>query len=545
MEKYKGGTHLKWWVIFFVLVSLVSFLKFSVAHSKNVLIEEDDGGENYFIEDEFDNEELQNNVLRQCDPPAEQPYNRAWDLSIWLRNNASLESSLRSFKTAQAGIVDPVPFDGKHWKKEVRQLRKVWGTFLGPIPRKKCVSLDPRQESLDLNDKELALVNTSSYRMTKVSYRGAHGERIPAFLLVPNKIKKGGKLPAVLVMHQSLAVCGKKEPVGVCLEGTPWLDFAKDLAEKGFITLAPDSIGYGERSEYFNYYGLEYADAAPLLSRFPSSTLMGLRISDVMRGIDFLKILPYVDDKRLGMIGHSNGGIETLFNAAFDKRIKCAVSNAGANLIRREILGWWGWNPGIARWAGGGYIPALGFFNNDIKNLPVETHQLYAMIAPRGLFISLMEDDTLAPKFDRIQFSMDQTKRVFDALGGDFAYHTITTGLTPENRAEWAAPMSMAENYDACVAKGDTACLNAFVRVGITATCITDKGHVQYCAHDVWKECMDMYASESRCISYFSETGITAASIEDAFQKYLRRDHGWYPETEAEAYPWLEECLKK
>jgi dienelactone hydrolase len=380
--------------------------------------------------------------------------------------------------------------------------------------------------------------------MTKVTYQGDHGDRIPAYLFLPKNLPENQKVPAIVVMHQSLASCGKKEPAGLC--GKAWLNFAQDFAQRGYVVLAPDSIGYGERSNYYNNTGLEYSDAAPLLSRFPSSTLMGLRIADVMRGIDYLQTLPQVDADRIGMIGHSNGAIETLFTAAFDERVKCSVSNAGPNLIRRETLAWGGNKPGISRWAGGAYMPALGFFNNDVENLPIEIHQLYAMVAPRGLFISLIEDDSISPKFDRIQFSMDQAKRAFDAIGGNFAYHTVMSGLTPANKLEWGGPMNIAENYNNCKKSTDQTCVAAFDAVGMTAAAVAVKVYPEYLAHDLWKACLEKNMnSESACIAEFSNVGLTEASVQAAFLKYLKNDHGWYPEVENVAYPWLEDCLAR
>lgn len=45
------------------------------------------------------------------------------------------------------------------------------------------------------------------------------------------------------------------------------------------------------------------------------------------RAIDFLETLDLVDAKRIGMMGHSYGGHGTIFAAALDPRIACAVSN--------------------------------------------------------------------------------------------------------------------------------------------------------------------------------------------------------------------------
>lgn len=478
-----------------------------------------------------------------CQPPAEGPYRRDWDLSAWLAAHGEVRSALASLSTTQSGQRNPAPFAGVDWSSELLQFRTAFSTILGPLPHLSCVALNPQVVDLGLTAAEQSQIDGASYDMQRVIYRGAHGEPIPAFLLVPRHIV--GKVAAVLVMHQALPACGKKEPAGVCLTGTPWLDFARDLAQQGFVTLAPDTIGFGERSQLFGMYGMEYPDAAPLLSRFPGASLMGLIISDAQRGLDYLQTLPYVDSRRIGMIGHSSGAIATLFTAALDPRVRCAVTNGAPNLIRRETLSFFGLKPGISRWAGFGYLPALGFYDDDVSRLPIEMHQLYAMIAPRGLFVSLMEDDTIAPAFDRIQFAMDQTQRAFAAQGGDFMYHTVTTGLTPERHREWAAPMCLAEQYDVCSRSGSPTCLAAFDSIGMTAACIALRGSPTQCAHRIWMDCLAAPHSESDCQLRFASAGVNDSCVEHAFQTYLRRDHGWYPETESLAYPWLTSCLRR
>lgn len=418
---------------------------------------------------------------------------------------------------------------------EVASWRAAWDELVGPIPDT-CVPLDPLDEPLDLTPEELAGLGRG-YTMTRVSYRGDHGERIPALLLVPDDLR--GPVPAVLVMHQSLAACGKKEPAGVCVDGAWNLDFARDLAERGLVVLAPDSIGYGDRAVHSWDTGLEYADAAPLLSRFPGATLMGLRIADVRRGVDLLASMPEVDPDRIGMVGHSNGGIEALFSAAWDPRIRCAVSNAGPNLLRRETLAWGGLEPGTARWAGGAYLPAMGFA--PVDSLAVELHQVSALVAPRGLFQALVADDSIAPAYDRIPWTFAATAQVFDALGGDFVGHEVTTGLTPECRSEWGAPLCLEGRFTACA--GDPTCLAPLAAVGVDEGCVASAGSALSCAHAAWTACLVDLGGESACLDRFATAGVDEPCVEAAFQAGCRRDHGWYPEVESAAWPWLEACL--
>ena len=43
---------------------------------------------------------------------------------------------------------------------------------------------------------------------------------------------------------------------------------------------------------------------------------------DLSRALDYLETLDFIDPARVGCVGHSHGGITTLFAMAFDERIK-------------------------------------------------------------------------------------------------------------------------------------------------------------------------------------------------------------------------------
>src|SRR5690606_33790308 len=107
---------------------------------------------------------------------------------------------------------------------------------------------------------------------------------------------------------------GKVEPAG--LGGNPNLHYALHLAQRGYITLAPDYPSFGE---------YEY-DFEPKHG-YRSGSMKA--IYDNIRAIDVLQSLPAVDDERIGCIGHSLGGHNTMFTMFFDERIKVGVSNCG------------------------------------------------------------------------------------------------------------------------------------------------------------------------------------------------------------------------
>ena len=87
--------------------------------------------------------------------------------------------------------------------------------------------------------------------------------------------------------------------------------------------------------------------------------------------IDILAALPQVDTARLGAVGHSLGAKEVFYLAAFDERIKAAVSSEGG--IGSNFSNW------DAPWYLGRKIGG--------KEFPYEHHELLGLIAPRAFLL--------------------------------------------------------------------------------------------------------------------------------------------------------------
>src|SRR5439155_1051443 len=138
----------------------------------------------------------------------------------------------------------------------------------------------------------------------KISYQTDSPERrVKAFLFLP-KVGQASQ-PAILCLHQTTNI-GKGEPAG--LGGNPNLHYALHLAERGYVTLAPDYPSFGD-------YKYDFAK-----SNYKSGSMKA--IWNNMRAVDLLQSLPEVDGDRIGCIGHSLGGHNTMFTAVFDPRIK-------------------------------------------------------------------------------------------------------------------------------------------------------------------------------------------------------------------------------
>lgn len=174
-------------------------------------------------------------------------------------------------------------------------------------------------------------VDCGAYLRQTVEYAVEPGERVRAFLCLPHE--RDTKVPAIYCFHQHAGnrLLGKSEVVG--LAGDPDQAVAKELAERGFVTLAPDALCFEERCQDMD--SPDYDHVHQLHVRLiRGQTLLGKALHDVSAGIDLLQTLPELDGNRIGFIGHSYGGRMALFAPVFDRRIRASVCSCGSTNYR-------------------------------------------------------------------------------------------------------------------------------------------------------------------------------------------------------------------
>lgn len=208
------------------------------------------------------------------------------------------------------------------------------------------------------------------YLQRRIRFDTADGDRVPAYVLIPSK--PSGRRPAMLCLHQTTPV-GKAEPAG--LAGSPNLHYARELARRGFAALAPDYPNFGDYRA--DAYALGYA----------SATMKG--IVNHRRAVDVLVSLPEVDPERLGVIGHSLGGHNALFVAAFEPRLRAVVTSCGFNSFFKYQGG------DLTGWSHAGYMPRIAAgFGCDAKQMPFDFTEVLAALAPRAVFVNAPRGDS-------------------------------------------------------------------------------------------------------------------------------------------------------
>jgi dienelactone hydrolase len=151
--------------------------------------------------------------------------------------------------------------------------------------------------------------------------------------------------------------------------GSPNLNYALELARRGYVTLAPDYPNFGE-------YSFD-----PYVNGYLSASMKG--IWNHMAAVDLLQSLPEVDPKRIGCIGHSLGGHNSLFLAVFDTRISAVVTSCGFNSFFKYYGG------DLTGWSHKGYMPEIArIYQRDPSKMPFDFTEILGAIAPRALFIN-------------------------------------------------------------------------------------------------------------------------------------------------------------
>ncbi len=117
---------------------------------------------------------------------------------------------------------------------------------------------------------------------------------------------------------------GKSEAVGLERTGTPNADYAHQLAQRGYVVLAPDLRCFGERLDW-NPEDHYACDINLVHAVMAGMSPLAQNLWDLARALDVLEAHPLVDPARLGMAGLSYGGTVTLFLAALDERVAAAV----------------------------------------------------------------------------------------------------------------------------------------------------------------------------------------------------------------------------
>ena len=254
----------------------------------------------------------------------------------------------------------------RDWSHKRRQILQGLQAAMGPLPgRSPLPAADFRVvDSLQM----------PSYTRLNIRFEVTENEELSAYLYLPRQKGKKRKRAAMVVLH------GTGEAGKQLVDGASPLTnraIAKELAERGYVVIAPDYPSFGDQKGY------DFQT-----DRYESGTMKG--IVNHMRCVDLLQARPEVDPDRIGVAGHSLGGHNAMFLAAFDPRLKVIVSSCGWTMMDYYNIG----EAAIKRyggrlgpWAQDRYMPLLRTrFQLDAAQMPFDFHEVIAALAPRPFF---------------------------------------------------------------------------------------------------------------------------------------------------------------
>lgn len=251
-------------------------------------------------------------------------------------------------------------------------------------------------------------VACQGYRRQRLVFDAERAMSVPAYLLVPDERNRPG--PAVLAIHGHGP--GKDQICGLVDDGTPNADYAVQLAQRGFVVLAPDLRCFGERLDDLPS-GHYACDTNLVHAVMAGSNPLAQNLWDMARCLDVLSAHPLVDPDRLGVAGLSYGGTVSLFLAAYDPRVKAAVVSGYLSSVAASHK--------VALNMCGSQI-LFGMLGR------LEHADVASLVAPRPLLVETGTQDPIFP-CETAERTVAAVRRVYEHFGaGDHLHHDVFFG---------------------------------------------------------------------------------------------------------------------
>ncbi len=296
------------------------------------------------------------------------------------------------------------PAEAEAWQKQLRaKLAELLGGFPARTPLK-ARSIETR--------------NFPGYSREKLTFESRPGVAVVAYLLMPAESRQPHPVVICIPGHGR----GVNDIVGIDEQGRDRTgkpgyqhDFAIQVAEHGMAALAIEPMGFGYRRDPITEANGPKATAcqpAAGSALLFGSTMIGWRVWDVMRAIDWIGARSELDANRVGCMGISGGGTCTQFSSALDTRIKAAFVSGYLNTFRDSIMSVShcidNYVPGILNWA--------------------ENYDVAGLIAPRPFFSEGGTRDPIFP-VNATRESFSRVKKVYEVFGAaDAAQQEIFDG---------------------------------------------------------------------------------------------------------------------
>ncbi len=274
------------------------------------------------------------------------------------------------------------------WFKRREEIKRDWLKLMGITIPTKRVPL----EATTLKTEELP-----GFTRQFVRYQVEKGVYTDGYLLTPKNLK--GKAPAVVVFHPTTPLQAKGV-AGLAPEYAEEKRQGLQLVERGYVVWCPRNYIFDEVPKPSDGPKLYLANVAKIHRAHPQRTGMGRMVLDAVRAADFVASLPNVDSERIGGIGHSLGGKQVFYAAAFDERYRAVVSSEG------------GLGLTFSNWEADWYL------GPQIKQprWKRENHEVLSLVAPRA-FLLLAGDSADGDRSGAFLEAVSPVYQLFAAKG--------------------------------------------------------------------------------------------------------------------------------
>lgn len=253
-------------------------------------------------------------VLALAEPVAAQDWNFLASDSMFQDPHgmltAYLEAKAEGFLNQRRRAVDAIANRGDLKKRQQYWRERMWADLGG------------QPERTPLNARTAGVLDRGDYRIEKIIFESRPRFYVTANLYLPAR----GKPPYPAILYPLGHESGAKAH-------SAWQYTLANLARRGFVCLAWDPVGQGERVQF---YDEDWQDSKLQASTSEhnvlgmQSLLVGAHMAqytiwDGIRALDYLLSRPEVDAKRVGCTGNSGGGTHTAYLSGLDDRIQVAA----------------------------------------------------------------------------------------------------------------------------------------------------------------------------------------------------------------------------
>ena len=290
----------------------------------------------------------------------------------------------------------------------------------------------PNGDRIPLNPRSLWKRDRHHGTIEKLVFHSEPGSDILAYLCLPANATP--PYPFFICvqghttgMHHSIAV--ERDDNSIPMEVAGDRDFGLQCMERGIGALCIEQRSFGERRELVQQqvstHGCHDATMQALMLGRP---LIGQRVFDVDRGLDYLETRHDVDWSRVGIMGNSGGGTISLFAAALLPRIQFAMPSCYFCTFRDSVMSIYhcadNYVPGLLRYA--------------------EMADVMGLFAPRPVVVVCGQEDPIFP-VQGVRRAFSELRKIYLAAGGAENCHLVVGEGGHRFYAEDAWPVMLEE----------------------------------------------------------------------------------------------------